>query len=200
MTAKPRVPHEHARVDRRIERTCRTLHEALGELIQEKAYDRITVTEVLGRAGVSRSAFYMHFRDKDDLLESCLRDLLHVERSTGRAVITDLCGQTVAFSLPFFEHLEQHRRAVGAQTDHPDRAILHERLQQFLSASIDCNIKRSRRHKTVGSRAIASALLAEFVSTTFVLVVQWWLGNLNEMPAAEVDRIFRALVTPALCA
>ncbi|HKZ09146.1 MAG TPA: TetR/AcrR family transcriptional regulator [Rhodanobacteraceae bacterium] len=200
MTVQPRVPSKHVRIDRRIERTRRTLHEALGELIQEKAYDRITVTEILDRASVSRSAFYMHFRDKDDLLESCLRDLLHVELSTERAVVTELYGQTVAFSLPFFEHLERHRRAVGARMDRAGHATLHERLRRFLSTSIGCSIERSRRSQTVKLGAIAPALLAEFVSTTFALVVQWWLDGHPEMAAAEVDRIFRTLVTPALSA
>ena len=59
--------------DRRIQRTRALLHEALGSLIPEKAYDRITIADVLNRAQVSRSTFYMHFRDKDNLLASGMR-------------------------------------------------------------------------------------------------------------------------------
>src|SRR5262249_41445888 len=50
--------------DRRIQRTRNTLREALVSLIREKPYDAIAVTEILERANVGRSTFYMHFRNK----------------------------------------------------------------------------------------------------------------------------------------
>ena len=56
--------------DRRVHRTRRLLHKALMSLILEKKYEFITVQEVLDRADVGRSTFYMHFQDKDDLLFS----------------------------------------------------------------------------------------------------------------------------------
>ncbi|WP_083913221.1 TetR/AcrR family transcriptional regulator [Nocardia concava] len=59
--------------DRRIRRTRMALHRALIELMQEGAYARITVQDIIDRADVGRSTFYAHYRDKDDLLlVSCL--------------------------------------------------------------------------------------------------------------------------------
>ena len=54
--------------DRRVQRTRRLLHKALMSLILEKKYESITVQEILDRADVGRSTFYMHFQDKDELL------------------------------------------------------------------------------------------------------------------------------------
>src|SRR5260370_17774058 len=54
--------------DQRIRRTCERLGSALVALIQEKPIDDVTVQEVLDRASVGRSTFYLHSRDKDDLL------------------------------------------------------------------------------------------------------------------------------------
>jgi AcrR family transcriptional regulator len=56
--------------DLRIERTCNMLRDALYGLIVERGYDSITVQQIIDRAGVARSSFYAHFRDKDDLLIS----------------------------------------------------------------------------------------------------------------------------------
>jgi len=56
--------------DLRIRRTCERLGGALVALIQEKPIDDVTVQEVLDRASVGRSTFYLHYRDKDDLLLS----------------------------------------------------------------------------------------------------------------------------------
>src|SRR5512138_2151397 len=63
-------------VDRRILRTRDRLGDALIALIQEKKFDDITVQEVLDRAQVGRSTFYMHYRDKDDLFLSDVEEFL----------------------------------------------------------------------------------------------------------------------------
>src|SRR6267378_1760564 len=62
-------------VDRRVQRTRRLLHKALMSLILEKKYESIRVQEILDRADVGRSTFYMHFRDKDELFFSGFRYL-----------------------------------------------------------------------------------------------------------------------------
>jgi AcrR family transcriptional regulator len=62
--------------DERIRRTHQRLGSALVELIAEKPIDGITVQEVLDRASVGRSTFYLHFRDKNDLLLSQLEMFL----------------------------------------------------------------------------------------------------------------------------
>ncbi|MFI2283695.1 TetR/AcrR family transcriptional regulator [Nocardia beijingensis] len=46
------------------------------ELMIERGYDRITISEILTRADVGRSTFYTHYRDKDDLLLRSCADYL----------------------------------------------------------------------------------------------------------------------------
>src|ERR1035438_7453797 len=56
--------------DRRIRHTRETLGDALVKLMHEKPFEEITVQHILDRAGVSRSTFYTHFSDKNDLFLS----------------------------------------------------------------------------------------------------------------------------------
>ena len=58
--------------DQRVRRTHERLGSAQMQLIQEKPLDEVTVQEVLDRASVGRSTFYVHFRGTDDLLLSQL--------------------------------------------------------------------------------------------------------------------------------
>jgi len=58
------------KVDQRVRRTRDRLGDALMELLVEKPFEAITVQHVLERAGVSRSTFYAHYRDKNDLFLS----------------------------------------------------------------------------------------------------------------------------------
>jgi AcrR family transcriptional regulator len=58
--------------DARAERTRDALLGAFFDLVQTDRYDEITVSGIIGRAGVSRSAFYAHFAGKDALLAASI--------------------------------------------------------------------------------------------------------------------------------
>ena len=55
--------------DRRVRRTRSALARALIELVEERDLSRISVSDVAEAAGVSRSAFYDHYRDVHELAE-----------------------------------------------------------------------------------------------------------------------------------
>lgn len=74
------------RPDRRIPRTRRQLRESLLSLIVEKGYDAVTVEDITTRADLGRTTFYLHYRDKEELLlesiEALTADLREqIERS-----------------------------------------------------------------------------------------------------------------------
>ena len=49
---------------------------ALAELMKEKSYRKISVTEICEKAGVNRSTFYRNFKDVYDLVEKLPQELL----------------------------------------------------------------------------------------------------------------------------
>ena len=60
--------------DRRIERTREALQGAFVQLMFEgRRYDRITIADLIARAGVGRSTFYEHYRNKDEILAETIR-------------------------------------------------------------------------------------------------------------------------------
>ncbi len=196
----PREPLREGRQDRRIQRTRALLHEALGSLIRERTYDRITVAQILDRAKVRRSTFYIHFRDKDDLLMSSMRALLLRVLSTEAAANRDAADRMVAFSLPLLAHIHQHRRSAKAKLGERGRAILHEHLRRLLSEWIvqtldgarDLPLSRSRRSPLVPE------LLAHHIASTFVLVLHWWIDHGGTTAPGDADRLFRSLGMPGL--
>ena len=57
-----------ARLDRRVSRTRRQLRDALMALILERGYNMVTIEDITDRADLGRTTFYLHYRDKDELL------------------------------------------------------------------------------------------------------------------------------------
>lgn len=61
--------------DRRIARTRAALRDALMTLIVEKGFETITIQEIVDRANVNRATFYLHFKDKDELLYQSMAEV-----------------------------------------------------------------------------------------------------------------------------
>lgn len=75
---------------------CESLQTTLLILLKEKDYSNISVTELCGKAGVSRTAFYNNFQTKERLLES-----VFIERTDN--LIVDKIGS------PFREYIGYSR-------------------------------------------------------------------------------------------
>lgn len=56
------------RIDRRVNRTRRLLRQSLMALVVEKGYDSVTIEDITERAELGRTTFYLHYRDKEELL------------------------------------------------------------------------------------------------------------------------------------
>jgi AcrR family transcriptional regulator len=184
--------------DRRIQKTRKLLHDALGGLIQEKPYDEIAVQEILDRANVGRSTFYMHFRDKDELLLSSIHDMLSSIHATPLTSSVKRHERIIRFSLPFFKHIHHHRHTGGARMGIRGRAIIHEHLQKVVAEQIAADVRKEfqSRRKTVGQ--IPPDLLVQYVASTFILALNWWVENRSPLSPKDIDDLFRALILPTL--
>ncbi|WP_042475204.1 TetR/AcrR family transcriptional regulator [Bacillus ndiopicus] len=65
------------KLDPRVIRTRQLLRDALVELIDEQGYEKITVQDITQRATLNRATFYLHYRDKLDLLYQSSEEILH---------------------------------------------------------------------------------------------------------------------------
>ena len=68
--------------DRRVTRTKAALTAALFELLGEKDFSKISVTELTRRADVDRKTFYLHYQTVDEILEEFYEDSLRALRES----------------------------------------------------------------------------------------------------------------------
>ena len=61
--------------DLRVIKTKRGLREAFIRLLLQKGYDAISIQDIATEAQAARVTFYRHYKDKEELLVDCLRDL-----------------------------------------------------------------------------------------------------------------------------
>ena len=66
------------------------INAALADLLQEKPLEKITVTDVVNRAGINRGTFYAHYQDIPDVIDRLIQ-------KTFNAIRDVLSDQSVAF-------------------------------------------------------------------------------------------------------
>lgn len=186
--------------DRRIQKTQGLLHEALISLIHEKSYDAIAVQEILDRANVGRSTFYMHFRDKDELFVSGIHEMLRAVQVEQARAARDWPETVVWFSLPILEHIYMHRREHEARMGARGRALLLEHLRHVLAEWIAADVEKELQTRGRTANGMSSELLRRYVVSTFLFVLTWWVDGRSPLPPKDVDELFRSLVLPSLAA
>jgi len=176
--------------DLRIRRTCERLGSALIELIQERPIDTFTVQNVLDRASVGRSTFYLHYRDKDDLLFSQLEEFLTIF-STWLAVRKEKSNRVVAVA-EMFEHIGSARKLYRALADSDRLNEFFDLAQTYFARSIALRIKESRR--VPGLRPGESSARSAALAGSLLSLLRWWLdAGAKESPQA-MDDLFHQIV------
>ena len=70
----------------RVVRTKKNIRSAFVEILSEKPFDELTVTELCEKAGLSRITFYTHYADKYELVESLFQEMMHESSEDFRAL------------------------------------------------------------------------------------------------------------------
>jgi AcrR family transcriptional regulator len=181
MSSKPK------KLDPRVIRTRQVLRNALIELIGEKGFSAISVQDITRRAALNRATFYLHYRDKEDLLAQSVEEILE-ELVTGmkecRLMDYDIAcsDENDIHPLPdlvyVFEHVSKHEKFY--------KVMLGEKGQQsFLFRLLDVfvNVLDSRLEQIMTQDVhpkVPKEILIHYAASAYLGVISWWLKH--DMP------------------
>jgi AcrR family transcriptional regulator len=191
---KVHLHHSKQKMDARVRRTRDALGDALVALIQEKPFDAITVQDVLDRAGVGRSTFYLHFSNKDDLLMSDADEFFE-SLSMALSVHND-ASDRVAPVREFFAHVCEMRRFFDALIK---SGKVHENLELargHFARGIERRLAELPRGRGIPASerpAIAFAHAGALLS-----LLTWWLDRGACESPEHMDQLFHRMVWSGL--
>ena len=192
---------KNKKLDRRVQKTRTLLHKALMSGILEKKYESITVQEILDRANVGRSTFYVHYADKDQLLVSGLQNVKRLLESA-QAASTVPPGKSyeriIGFSMAMFEHVYEYRAVNRALLGSSAEAVVRRYIHSALVTVVDREVRAELRKWKRGDCSLSPELLTHFLVSSFISVMTWWLNARSPVPPREIDAAYRGLVLPCL--
>ncbi|TLS49323.1 TetR/AcrR family transcriptional regulator [Paenibacillus antri] len=183
--------------DRRIVRTKRLIRDALTELIEEKGFEGITVKDLTDRADINRGTFYIHFKDKYDLLDQSEKEIMdHIERLAASgyqwAMAGDwkeiIHGATIPFVQKLFEYFQEHARFMNAVLGPKGDPSFQKRLREVIRKRV-LPVLTQTRHEVL----VPVHYLTAYVSSAHLGVIQEWLENGMETPPPEMATILARL-------
>jgi AcrR family transcriptional regulator len=151
-------------VDRRIQKTKKALTEALIQLILAKGYEKVTIQDIIDKANVGRSTFYIHYESKAQLL-------LDGHNNLNVSMFTIEAGKQLNFE-NLFEHIAQNQQLA--------KAMLGEKSGQmmtiFFKNNIALKIKKfysSQFGKTKQEQKMLTYFVDAAAAAVMSLLVSW---------------------------
>lgn len=183
--------------DRRVERTQELLLNALVSLLMERGYEKLTIQNLLDQAGIGRATFYAHFQSKEDLLSRSIARLQADLTGQWKSAATtkENPPERLGFTLPFFRHLESHRRIYHTTIGRESEWTVELHMQRMLRELVREDL--CRHHKGQASAA-ALDLAVRYVVGALWAVVIWWMESKKPSPPEEINLIFQRLTFAGL--
>jgi len=175
--------------DQRVRRTHQRLRLALLTLIQERPIGDVTVQDVLDRALVGRSTFYLHFRGKDDLLLSQFELFLEM-MSTALSVRKEK-SHRLAPVVEMFAHIGEQQKLVRALRDCGRLKDFFELAEGYFARGIAQRLTESKRFPNLPQRDLDAR--AHALAGSLLSLLRWWLDRGAKEPAQEMDELFHRM-------
>ena len=180
--------------DARVRRTRLQLGTALLNLIIEKPINDVTVQDILDRSGVGRSTFYLHYRDKDDLLVSQLETFLETI-SNSLSDRKDKSHRVMPVA-ELFAHIGNQNKLYRVLTDSGHLKEFFDLAEGYFARGIERRLKESGRLAELPQRELAARAAA--LSGSLLSLLRWWLDRGEKETPQQMDEIFHRMVWTGL--
>lgn len=190
MNTLPSTRHQRRRMQ-----TRQQLIRAAVELVLEKGYAAVSIQDITDRADLGRGTFYIHFKDKEDVLWSAIQDgLRETENAAHRQFKGDLPPKLEYYGyLNIFKHAERNQALYRVMLGEQGSAILTARVQTSLAAEFERDLAVLPQTLYAGFD-VPAKILVQIVTGAIVQLVCWWLETPNNYTAEQMaGMLYQAL-------
>jgi AcrR family transcriptional regulator len=193
-SGSPRLP------DRRVQRTHRLLSEALIALMVERGYEALTVQDILDRANIGRSTFYMHYRSKEELLISGIESLRRGLQEVQRRISASNRGSesALAFTEALFDHVSRHRDLYHAIVGRQSGVIVMREFQKMYATLVRRDLEPFAPRGAHGAYLLD--MVVSQVSGSLMSTISAWLERHPLVSPQEINKLFLRLTLPGTMA
>lgn len=149
--------------------TKKALATSLKGLMEEKPFEKISISEICERCGMNRKSFYYHFKDKYDLVNWIFdTEFLAVAKKKQYGDSTEVMYDICRF---FYENRSFYRRALCIQGQNSFSDHFRKLMYDFFAGQVD----------TIIGVPLMQEFQINFFVDAFVMVFQRWILEYTSM-------------------
>jgi AcrR family transcriptional regulator len=183
--------------DRRIQRSKHLLRDALVELILEHGYDHVKVAHITERANLARATFYLHYKDKDELLTKSLYESFdELIQEIGKIEAKDVLALNLALRKLPFEHAKKHRDLyrVALMSPHGISTVSNN-ARLYISQHL---AKQLIQMMPKIEQQIALPIVSNYLAGALLAVISWWIEDGQDYSTDYMAQSFQWLAVPTI--
>lgn len=197
----------NSKIDRRVQRTRQALRTALLDLIKKKGYDSISVEEITEHANVGRATFYLHYKDKEDLLLEQFSEMANEKvQLISEIPFSEWLPKTESskrgrkketLPLPLlmvFQHIYDNSDFYYLLLKSENSSRIVERIRRISTESIVRFVETKIQTDPIPLLSeVPIEFFASFFSGAMLSSISWWLEEDMRHSPEEITNMFRKL-------
>jgi AcrR family transcriptional regulator len=169
--------------DPRLRKTRTALNGALLSLLEEKAFDQITIRDIAARADIGYATFFRHFDSREALLHDLVAEQIRHLMGFAVPILRSTGSHAAAMALCTF--VDEHRRLWTALLTGGAAGIVREEFVRQAG-----QVKEPLR----GGSWLPSELATIYGVSATVEILAWWLQRGRNVTLQEIAKILSRLV------
>jgi len=185
-----------SRHERRRQQTRKLLTQAAMQLVLEKGFDALSIQDITDRADLGRGTFYIHFKDKEEVVWTAFRDLFQDLEREAHEKLDRRMPQVEYYGLVnIFHHAEKNRDLYRVMFGRQGSAMLTARAQDFLANVFLHDIRNALAPPEIDFH-IPEEIEAQVLTGLISRLLFWWLETPNiysaeQMAAMTYQMVYR---------
>jgi len=185
---------EPEKKDRRTRKTRQLLRNTLLALLKEKRYENISVQDIIERADVARSTFYVHYVDKDDLLTGS-HGIFAENLGEQMSAHSGEQGASAFSSRTWFYHIQDQGDILQVIAKDSAMELAMKTLRGIIHNSVQGGM---RAHAQSKDMSVPFPLIVDYLADTLMTLIKFWFHDGMKYTPEQMDGMFQQLVTPGV--
>ena len=178
------------RLDRRVIRTRQLLRDALVSLILEQDYETIKIQNITDKANLGRATFYIHYRDKEELLMTIMDTLSQEHQEMVNKLRDTPFSQNVTGLDIMLDQVKEKPHFYHAILKHPRASA---KIRTLLVTSITERLTQATIIPKTSREPVA-----HFIAGAILGLLHWWIETDMSHSPEEVNLMFLRILQGGL--
>jgi AcrR family transcriptional regulator len=171
--------------NRQVERTKGWIRDALFGLMEEKAYNDITVQDITEKANIARPTFYYNYDDKDavalEFIEKCL-DITIVDGSGAKRIVLTLHHSYVSKNVKMLQRFSEV-------------PTIRDRVEHLFIDEVKQSIEKLPEGRNDDERAMHRYKMYYQLGGVLGVIAEWYGGG-EKMPINDFADLLNSMARP----